>query len=175
MSLMLLAGKLIFLVLLYLFLMWAFRGLFERLAAGSSVPAPRRAVAPVVAPPPMAPAQPAPAAPPPVAVAPRAIQPYLVVENPGSAQLYAGQRLDLPAAITLGRAEDNGLVVDDKFCSQHHAMIFSHEGQRFLRDRKSTNGTYHNGQRITADALLRDGDRIAVGTVVLIYHTTPAL
>lgn len=174
MSILLLAGKLVFLVLLYLFLMWAFRGLFERLAvAGSVSPAPRRAVAPAVAAP--APALVAPAQPPPAAVAPRATQAYLVVENPGSAQLYAGQRLDLPAAITLGRAEDNGLVVDDKFCSQHHAMIFSHEGQRFLRDRKSTNGTYHNGQRITADALLHDGDRIALGTVVLIYHTTPAL
>lgn len=170
MSLLLLAGKLIFLVLLFLFLMWAFRGLFERLAADSSVPAPRRAGVPAVAAPVAAPTQPPPAAP-----VSRSTQACLVVENPGSAQLYAGQRLDLPAAITLGRAEDNGLVVDDKFCSQHHAMIFSHEGQRFLRDRKSTNGTYHNGQRITADALLRDGDRIAVGTVVLVYHTTPAL
>lgn len=97
-------------------------------------------------------------------------RPALIVQEPGKSGLEAGQVIELTAAITIGRAEDNGLVVNDKFCSTHHAMIYLQRGQRQLRDRGSTNGTYHNGQLISDDVLLVDGDRIGIGTVVFSYR-----
>ena len=77
--------------------------------------------------------------------------PALVVDDPGQSNLRSGEVIDLTAAVTIGRAEDNGLVITDKFCSTHHALIFLKSGQRILRDRNSTNGTFHNGRRVTEE------------------------
>ena len=175
-----LVGKYLFLGLLYLFLYWAFRGLFERMTEEASArPGVAAGVAPALAP--RMPAGPvtSSATAPPGAVAPTmrqtAVSPVptvanLVVLDPGQSELKAGQIINLTAAVTMGRADDNGLVVRDKFCSQHHAMIFLQQGQRLLRDRNSTNGTLHNGQRLIQDVVLKSGDRITVGTVTFEYR-----
>lgn len=183
-----LLGKYLFLGLIYLFLYWAFRGLFAQMTAESQVPrqaapAPMAAVpltaVPVAAAPvqqPSAPAQPtvaAPVAPPPPPAPAPPVQPRqatLLVREHGESSLATGQVIDLTAAVTMGRAEDNGVVVNDKFCSTHHALIFLQGGQRVLRDRNSTNGTFHNGRRISEDVVLKDGDRIGLGTIVFEYR-----
>lgn len=178
-GLLMLVGKFLFLALLYLFLTWAFRGLFRQMGLESQSGAPAR-VSAAAAPAPLARA---------VAPAPQAAAPLagpsvpapaphprarLVVADGGQSGLTTGQIVDLPAALTIGRAEDNGLPVQDRFCSSHHALIFLHEGQRLLRDRQSTNGVFHNGQRVTADVVLSDGDRINLGTLALIYRASAA-
>lgn len=179
-----LVGKYLFLALLYGFLIWAFRGLFAQLAAESRTASARArppvapAPAPVLAPPAPQAAAPVARAPVPrVVAAPR--QPVqtraaLVVREAGQAGLAPGQVIELTAAVTLGRTEDNGIVLDDKYCSGHHAMIFLQGGQRILRDRNSTNGTFHNGQRLSEDVVLHHGDRLALGTVVFEYRAVPA-
>ncbi|MEI6502168.1 MAG: FHA domain-containing protein [Armatimonadota bacterium] len=97
-------------------------------------------------------------------------KPALVVEDQGQSSLRPGETIDLTAAVTIGRAEDNALVITDKFCSTHHALIFLKSGQRILRDRNSTNGTFHNGRRVTEDVLLADGDTLGMGTAVFRYE-----
>lgn len=185
-GLIMLVGKYLFLALIYGFLYWAFRGLFTQTALEArslrSVAAPQPAAvpAPVVAPPP-APVAPVMAAPPPAmetlpplvmaAPAPAVLaKPALVVDDPGQSSLAAGQIIDLTAAVTIGRAEDNGVVIADKFCSSHHALIFLQSGQRLLRDRNSTNGTYHNGRQVEDDVVLADGDKLGIGSVVFTYR-----
>lgn len=200
-----LAGKYLFLGLVYVFLYWVFRGLFSQaqaegpVAAAAPAMAPVRPIvrppsqpavtpAPVAAPAVAAPvaAQPAPVAPPtpapPVAApapkpAPAPAAPAaspavasLVVRDGGQSELKAGQVYPLTAAVTLGRAADNGIVVRDKYCSSHHAMIFLQQGRRLLRDRNSTNGTFHGGRPVTQDVVLGDGDIIQVGTVTFEYR-----
>jgi S1-C subfamily serine protease len=68
--------------------------------------------------------------------------------------------------VTLGRHPESRLQFHpalDLEVSARHAVIV-HAGERWLvRDLASRNGTYVNGRRITADALLRDGDRITLG------------
>lgn len=181
-GLIMLAGKYLFLGLLYVFLYWGFRGLFERMTeeAGPRQPAVAGAVPvlqPAIAPAPagvgsVAAAQgsgrDARVAVPVAAPVPTAAT--LVVQDAGQSDLKAGQTITLTAAVTIGRADDNGLVVHDKFCSQHHAMVFLQHGQRLLRDRNSTNGTYHNGQRLIQDVVLQSGDRITVGTITFEYR-----
>ena len=138
---------------------------FERAEPRQPIAAPSRVELPVA---------PAPAPAPPIAATPARAQAVLVVQEPGQSSLKRGQVIELTAAVTMGRAEDNGLVLGDRFCSSHHAMVFLQAGQRYLRDRNSTNGTFHNGQRVTEDALLLPGDRVAMGTVVFEYRVTPA-
>lgn len=185
-GLMMLVGKYVFLALIYGFLFWAFRGLFTQTALEVrsqrpvAAPQPAAVPAPILAPPPPAPVAPVMAAPEPVAVetpwvveapAPAAMaKPALVVDDPGQSSLAAGQVIELTAAVTIGRAEDNGLVINDKFCSTHHALIFLQAGARLLRDRNSTNGTFYNGQKVEADVVLSDGDKIGVGSVVFTYR-----
>lgn len=71
--------------------------------------------------------------------------------------------------ISVGRADDNLVVLDDMYVSQHHALLVR-EGNSFkIRDLVSTNGTYVNGERV-ASQLLRDGDTIALGPVSLRYE-----
>ena len=51
--------------------------------------------------------------------------------------------------IRIGKAEDNDLVVDDDFVSRHHAKLGHDEnGNLFIEDLESTNGTFVNGNRI---------------------------
>jgi hypothetical protein len=177
-GLVMLIGKYLFLGLLYAFLYWSFRGLFDRITEEVTPRASASPVAVSVAPPMAQPATVAgPVVVPPAAPAPqRAVAPAgptvasLIVRDPGQSNLKAGQIVTLTAAVTIGRADDNGLVVQDKFCSQHHAMIFLQQGQRLLRDRNSTNGTFHNGQRLVQDIVLKHGDRITVGTATLEYR-----
>lgn len=187
-GLILLIGKFAFLAALYVFLTWAFRGLFRQMgleAGAAAAPPPRQAV---LRPAPVPVAKPAPtpvvevgglatprgassSALPASAIAHEHARPRLVVQEPGDSRLLAGQVIELTAALTIGRSQDNGLVIDDRFCSSHHALIFLHEGQRVLRDRNSTNGTFHNGRRVTGDVILHDGDRINFGTVALEYRS----
>jgi pSer/pThr/pTyr-binding forkhead associated (FHA) protein len=76
----------------------------------------------------------------------------------------------LDAAVTIGRAVENSIVITSKRVSREHARI-RRDGRRvLLEDAGSTNGTFLNNERILAPVDLRDGDHILVGDVVFIFH-----
>jgi len=62
--------------------------------------------------------------------------------------------------LTLGRASDNDIVLQDLEVSRHHARLRRSERGWVLEDLGSTNGTYVNGSRLAAPHLLRHGDVI---------------
>ena len=65
--------------------------------------------------------------------------------------------------ITIGRAPENDVVVDDSAVSWHHAEVRATPSNEYeLVDLSSHNGTYLNGQRITRTAI-QELDRITVG------------
>jgi serine phosphatase RsbU (regulator of sigma subunit) len=75
---------------------------------------------------------------------------------------------DLP--MTVGRTEPAGLVLAGSTVSRRHCR-FDLEGDRLrLADLGSTNGTFVDGQRITAEVVLEDGARIAIGAHLLTYE-----
>ncbi|MCA9150289.1 MAG: EAL domain-containing protein [Planctomycetales bacterium] len=66
----------------------------------------------------------------------------------------------------IGRRNDLPLCIPCSCVSKLHAELFERDGELWLRDLGSTNGTYVNGIRITTEAKLRDGDIVQFATVV---------
>ena len=70
--------------------------------------------------------------------------------------------------ITIGRDPGCTLMIEgDSFVSQRHARIFVLDGQPMVEDLGSTNGSFHNGNRLTGSRLLHPGDRVQFGYTVL--------
>jgi pSer/pThr/pTyr-binding forkhead associated (FHA) protein len=73
------------------------------------------------------------------------------------------------ASITIGRREDNDVVIEDPAVSGHHAKIES-LGERFvLIDLQSKNGTFVNEQLINSH-WLKPGDIVNIGDHSLIFY-----
>ena len=72
------------------------------------------------------------------------------------------------AAITIGRAPDSTLVLDDDYASSRHARIAPDgDGGWLVEDLGSTNGTYLGRTRITGPTKLSIGAPVRVGKTVL--------
>lgn len=96
--------------------------------------------------------------------------PHLRIIESGDETLKSGESISLSAAVTIGRSEENSLRLSDRFISSRHALICLRDGRRLLLDRGSTNGTFVNGERVTDEVVLRDGDRVAMGNSVFEYR-----
>ncbi|TMD29548.1 MAG: DUF2662 domain-containing protein [Chloroflexi bacterium] len=72
--------------------------------------------------------------------------------------------------LTIGRATDNGLVLQDSRVSRHHARLQARRGTLVLSDLGSTNGSRVNGVTVQ-EVVLGPGDRIQLGDTVLIVDT----
>jgi pSer/pThr/pTyr-binding forkhead associated (FHA) protein len=73
----------------------------------------------------------------------------------------------LDGATTIGRAAECELKIEDTYMSQQHARIFDRNGDWYVEDLGSTNGTFVNEQKLVAPAMLTPGDRIRVGTTIV--------
>lgn len=75
-----------------------------------------------------------------------------------------GSEFALSDEVTVGRAGGCGiLLADDTFVSQLHARVFRRDGDIFVEDLGSTNGTYLNKKKVTAPVAVRKGDKIQFG------------
>ena len=72
--------------------------------------------------------------------------------------------------VTLGRALDNMIRLEDGTVSHHHAMVLTEGGEFKLRDLNSTNGTRVNGIRIV-ESKLHNGDQVRLGSVELRFES----
>jgi hypothetical protein len=64
--------------------------------------------------------------------------------------------------VTIGRAPDNDLQIDNLAVSDHHARVYTDSGRLMVEDLKSLNGTFLNNNRIERE-WLRSGDSILIG------------
>jgi pSer/pThr/pTyr-binding forkhead associated (FHA) protein len=70
--------------------------------------------------------------------------------------------------ITLGRAHDSTIVLDDDYASSRHARIYPDQsGQWIVEDLNSTNGTYLDRMRLTSPTPLQPGVAIRIGRTVI--------
>lgn len=91
---------------------------------------------------------------------------HLEVSKPTGRELVplTGQR------VTIGKASTNAVSLDhDDTVSRLHAVLEHLEFAWSIRDLGSRNGTYINGERITAERVLRSGDEVRIGKSRLMF------
>jgi len=102
----------------------------------------------------------------PIVAGPRAV--LRVVERAGTERIV---EID-GSPLTIGRAHDNGLVVDDGRVSRHHARLQARRGALVFTDLGSTNGSRVNGLAVD-EIVLGLGDRIELGDTTLVVESLP--
>jgi len=90
------------------------------------------------------------------------LKPHIVVKGleEGVTQPFSEER------ITIGRRADNHVALDTDNISRQHVSIERRNGQYFICDLGSANGTYLNDQRVDF-AQINDGDRLRVGNYTI--------
>jgi hypothetical protein len=76
--------------------------------------------------------------------------------------------------VTIGRADDNALVITDLRVSRHHGRLQARRGALVYTDMESTNGSFVNGHPVR-EVVLGEGDRIQVGDTVLVVESVSAI
>ncbi|MFZ5470882.1 MAG: diguanylate cyclase [Myxococcota bacterium] len=68
------------------------------------------------------------------------------------------------AEVTVGRASDSDIWLDDDSVSRHHAKLVRAGDEVQLVDLKSKNGTFCNGEQVRGSRTLHDGDKLQIGS-----------
>ena len=90
---------------------------------------------------------------------------------PVSYLTFNKKKINLVEKMSIGRNPDCTIVVEDKAASRLHATIQKIKDAYFLKDEKSTNGTFVNGHRIPEDKFvkLKAGDELKIGNTTLVF------
>lgn len=76
-----------------------------------------------------------------------------------------GTEIDLgQQPVSIGRAPDSDLVVQDDYSSTRHARLLNWNGRWMVQDLDSTNGTFVNDERIGQPTEIRAGSSVRIGT-----------
>lgn len=94
--------------------------------------------------------------------------PSLEVLN-GSAEGKKIFLTDEQGEIVIGRDPDTDFSINEYVISRQHARITKRWGGISIRDLESKNGTFINNRRVVEE-YLHDGDRVALGTIVLMFR-----
>lgn len=172
-NLVLLAGKILFLLFLYLFIYWVIRASTRDMRmsiaqAQSGPPGAGRIMAGPVAGPRTVSGGAVAVDEAPGAVAGRSTGGSwaLVVEQ--SPHVREGWAFVMPlgARMIAGRAEDVEIHLPDTFVSSHHVRVEARSDGLLVDDLGSTNGTFVNGEEIAGPVMTGPGDRVTVGDSV---------
>ncbi|HKP86577.1 MAG TPA: FHA domain-containing protein [Blastocatellia bacterium] len=88
----------------------------------------------------------------------------LKIDSPGAPEFEA----EIRGEASIGRAPDNLVCIDDRMVSAYHAVIEKRGEAFWLSDLGSRNGTTLNGEPVTAERRLKDGDSISVAGIAAI-------
>ncbi len=88
------------------------------------------------------------------------------IGDDGSAERYRLQ----DGETIIGRHPDCHIVVDAGAVSRYHAKVVQRNDDFLVEDSGSRNGTFLNGQLLTEPEVLREGDRVRISDVELVFH-----
>jgi len=91
----------------------------------------------------------------------------LVVLHATDDALATGTAFPLQPVTSIGRSPANTVSVPELYASAQHSLLALREGQWWLEDRGSRNGTLLNGTRIAGPTVVSAGDVIGVGRTQL--------
>jgi hypothetical protein len=91
----------------------------------------------------------------------------LVVIQTDTESLAKGHPFLLQPVTSIGRSPGNTICIPDTYTSAQHALLAWREGQWWLEDRESRNGTMLNGVPIDSPTIASAGDVIDIGRTQL--------
>ncbi|AYF53629.1 FHA domain-containing protein [Clostridium novyi] len=83
-----------------------------------------------------------------------------------SSNLKVGSVIPIHTKLTIGRKEDNMLVLHDQYVSGNHAVAFVKNDNYYIKDLNSTNGTLLNNKKLEKTMGLKVDDEITIGEYV---------
>ena len=91
----------------------------------------------------------------------------LVVLHAPDETLEVGTAFPLQPVTSMGRSPVNTIPIPDSYASGQHSLLTWREGQWWLEDQDSRNGTLLNDTRISSPIVVSAGDVIGVGRTKL--------
>jgi hypothetical protein len=97
---------------------------------------------------------------------------------PGEARLMAIEPVDpvpaeytlLKPEVSLGRGEDNDIVIPHPSVSRSHARLARRDGSFVLTDLNSTNGSYVNNNQVQGSVIVSNGSEVRLGDIRFVLH-----
>lgn len=96
---------------------------------------------------------------------------YLWLLDPSGQQVERAAELPGAEPVVIGRRPDVTVALPSNTVSRRHAQIEHQDGEYFLSDLGSTNGTLLNGEPVIGTERLGDRDEIAIGIYKLIFRS----
>ena len=100
-----------------------------------------------------------------------------VRERPGQLRVLRGHNglgegtlLSLTPFTTIGRSDSNAITITDPYASGEHALLIWRNGQWWLEDRDSRNGTLLNDMPVDTPLIISHGDVIGIGQMQLRFE-----
>jgi pSer/pThr/pTyr-binding forkhead associated (FHA) protein len=81
-----------------------------------------------------------------------------------------GTLLPLTPFTTIGRSDANSITITDPYASGEHALLTWRNGQWWLEDRDSRNGTLLNEMPVETPVIIGHGDVIGIGQMQLKFE-----
>jgi hypothetical protein len=89
----------------------------------------------------------------------------VVVDSGPSTVVQPGMRFDLDQQTNIGRGPTNTIQISDNFISSEHTRLTFRNGVWYVQDAGSVNGTYVNNQPAREPLPARAGDIVRVGYI----------
>lgn len=83
-----------------------------------------------------------------------------------ASNLKVGSVIPIHTKLTIGRKDDNMLVLHDQYVSGNHAIAFVKNDNYYIKDLNSTNGTLLNNKKLGKTMDLKVDDEITIGEYV---------
>lgn len=94
---------------------------------------------------------------------------FEVIDAPDLCGISKESIFPIRSNTSIGRKDDNQIVINDPFVSGNHAMVSMKDDKIFIKDLKSTNGTVLNGNSIKDGEELQElhsGDTLEIGRII---------
>jgi len=90
---------------------------------------------------------------------------HLIVVDSGPTNMLPGTRFDLQPQTIIGRGPTNTIQITENFISSEHTRLWFRNGTWYVQDAGSVNGTYVNNQPAREVIPAKSGDIIRVGYI----------
>jgi len=98
-----------------------------------------------------------------LATMPRAALGHLTVISSEDPAVRMGAQFPVQPLTLLGRSPQNTVTVPDTYASAWNSLLSWHDGQWWLEDRNSRNGTFLNQKGVSRPTVVSNGDIIGIG------------